>query len=361
MKDSKRKFLKEAAVAGAGVAFFGMPAVGSAQAGRDGAMLTAQATAVMKLFGLRYPIFQAPWGGPELASAISNAGAMGAIALWGSTPDAAHEAVTRLRSLTTRAFIVNYVLTFEPRSLPAALDAGAPVVGFSWGLPSKAVVASIRNGGAKFGVQVATVAGARAALDLGAEYLVCQGHEAGGHIQSSTPLYELLPPVVEEATQIPVLAAGGIGDGLKIRAALVAGASGVVLGTRFVATRESLAHVEYKNAIVHAQANDTALSVCFQDGWPAAIHRTLRNGTQVRWETAGCPAVGARPGEGDIVATRPNGTRVLRYQITPPQRGDEGTVTDLAMYAGQSVDDVKDVPGAAELVARLWAECLATP
>jgi hypothetical protein len=78
----------------------------------------------------------------------------------------------------------------------------------------------------------------------------------------------------------------------------------------------------------------------------------------MRWETAGCPPAGKRPGEGDVVATRPNGTKVIRYQHASPQRGYEGAVTDLAMYAGHSVEDVKDLPAASDLIERLWAECL---
>ena len=256
---------------------------------------------------------------------------MGAIALWNNTPDAARQSVEKLRSQTQRPFVVNYVLAFEPESLPAALEAGASVVQFSWGLPTRDVVTRLLKAGAKFGVQVGTAEGARAALDAGANYLVCQGSEAGGHVQSSTPVYELLPKVLDEAKQTPVLVAGGIGNGRRLRAALVAGAAGGVLGTRFVATKESVAHADYKDAIVRARANDAMLSVCFQDGWPGATHRTLRNRTFMQWEAAGCPPAGKRPGEGDVVATRPNGTRVIRYQYASPQQGFEGAVTDLAM------------------------------
>ena len=140
---------------------------------------------------------------------------MGAIALWKTTLDAARESVERLRSQTQRPFVVNYVLAFEPESLPAALDAGAPVVQFSWRNPRPDVVSQLRKAGAKFGVQVGTADGARSALDAGADYLVCQGSEAGGHVQSSTPVYELLPKVLDEAKQTPVLVAGGIGNGRK--------------------------------------------------------------------------------------------------------------------------------------------------
>jgi nitronate monooxygenase len=312
----------------------------------------------MALFGLRYPIVQAPAGGAELAAAISNAGGLGHIALWGGTQENAADTVKSLRNQTKQPFVVNYVLTFEPRSLPAALEAGAPVVQFSWGIPRGESVSAIHKAGAKFGVQVGTAAGARAAVDAGAVYLVAQGNEAGGHVQSSTPLAELLPIVLKEAGRVPVLVAGGITTGQRLRSALLAGASGAVMGTRFMATQESSAHADYKNALVRAHASDTAMSVCYQDGWPGATHRTLRNGTLDRWEAAGCPPPGHRPGEGDVVARRANGTHVLRYSIATPSRGLEGAVTDLAMYAGEGVGEVKDVPPVRDLLMRIWAECL---
>jgi nitronate monooxygenase len=167
---------------------------------------------------------------------------MGAIIAWRYPVQVVRETVTRVRSLTKGTFIANYVLAFPPESLSVALEAGVPVVQFSWGLPSKDIVAAVRQAGARFGVQVANSQGARGALDLGADYLVAQGIEAGGHVQSSTPLFELLPNVLAEAGDTPVLVAGGIGNGAGIRAALMAGASGAVLGTRFVATQENEAH-----------------------------------------------------------------------------------------------------------------------
>jgi nitronate monooxygenase len=324
------------------------------------AMPTAAASAFMARFGLRYPIMQAPYGGPALAAAISNAGALGTVSLWVGSEDAARERVQTMRQSTTQLFAVNYVLSFEPRSLPAALDAGAPAVHFSWGVPPPAMAVMVRQRGAIFGVQIATVEGASAALEAGASYLVCQGIEAGGHVQSSTPLYELLPRVVDRAKDTPVLAAGGITRGRDICKALRAGASGVLIGTRFVATQESMAHPEYKAALVSAEPTDTALSVCFQDGWPGALHRTLRNGTLERWEAAGCPPVGQRPGEGDVVARLADGSPVARYHFASPQRGVEGDVSVLALYAGAGVGEITDLPPAAELIKRLWEECVSS-
>jgi nitronate monooxygenase len=330
-------------------------------------MPTQRAQALMALFDLKYPIFQAPHGTnmttPELATAVSNAGAMGALALTGVTSDGARTAIAKVRSATKSAFFINYVLTLsagkEPESLRAALDAGAPIVQFSWGLPAKAVVSAIRQAGAKLGIQVTSAESARAALDVGADYLVCQGTEAGGHVQASRGLYEALPIVLREAKEKPVVASGGIGDGQAIRKALSAHASAAMLGTRFVATIESTAHPDYKKALLAAHARDTALTVCFQgvqDSW-RALHRALRNRTFMMWESAGCPSPGMRPGEGELVATHGNGRKLLRYSGYPPDQGFHGAVGEMALMAGLSVEYVKDLPAAGELVRRLWREC----
>lgn len=329
-------------------------------------MPTERAKSLMTLFGLKYPIFEAPHGNttsPELAIAISNAGAMGALGLTGGTADEARAAVSKVRSSTKSAFFINYILTLsagkEPASLRPALDAGAPIVQFSWGFPSKAIIAAIRQAGAKLGIQVTSAESARAALDAGADYLVCQGTEAGGHVQASRVLYEALPIVLREANGKPVVASGGVGNGAGIRKALLAGASAAMLGTRFVATVESKAHQDYKEALLAAHAHDTALTICFQDGWPA-LHRVLRNRTFIMWESAGCPKPGLRPGEGELVTTRVSGEKVLRYSAYPPDRDFHGNAREMALMAGLGVEYVKDLPSAGELVQRLWRECETT-
>ena len=175
---------------------------------------------------LKYPILEAPHGpgttSPELAIAICNAGAMGAIALTGFNPMRAHDEVSRVRAGTKGNFFINYFLAFgnEPESLKSALDAGAPIVQFSWGLPGKGALSAVRAAGVKMGIQVTSAESTRAALDAGADYLVCQGTEAGGHVQASRGLYEGLPIVLEKAKGKPVIASGGIGNGQGIRQAL---------------------------------------------------------------------------------------------------------------------------------------------
>jgi nitronate monooxygenase len=369
MKATRRDFIKTSAVAGM-VGVNGLSASKTLHSEPKITIPTERSKALVALFGLKYPIFEAPHGAAtsaKLAIAVSNAGAMGALANLGDA-EYARRAVSQVRVGTKGSFFVNFILAlvpssdnkatsgYEMKSLKAALDAGAPVVQFSWGMPTREAVSAIRSASAKLGIQVTSRESARAALDLGADYLVCQGTEAGGHVQATRGLYEALPIVLEEAKDKPVVASGGIGNGRAIRKALVAGASAVMLGTRFVATAESNAHPAYKQAMIAAQLQDTALTVCFQDGW-SATHRALRNGTFVLWEAAGCPPPGKRPGEGDVVATRSDGSKVLRYQFWSPLRSFDGTVTDCALYAGQSVEFVKDLPSAGELVERLWREC----
>src|SRR5262249_2993046 len=144
----------------------------------------------------------------------------------------------QVRALTGRVFQVNFVLAFPPQSLAAALEAGAPVVTFSWGDPAPHL-GVVRAAGARVGVQVTTPEGAKRVLDSGVGCLICRGVEAGGHVQATRSLWDVLPRVVEAAGVLPVVAAGGIGDGAGIARALALGAAGAMLGTRFVATQES--------------------------------------------------------------------------------------------------------------------------
>jgi nitronate monooxygenase len=360
MKSTRRDFIETSAVAGVLLASAGAQTLNAQQTRNAVAMPTLRAKALMALFNLKYPIFEAPHGNatsPELAIAVSNAGAMGALSLTFRTPDVARMSVSQTRAGTKGPFLVNYILMQEPTTLQIALDAGAPIVQFSWGMPTREMVSAIHAAGARFGVQVTSAESARAALDLGADYLACQGTEAGGHVQANRGLYEALPHVLKEAREIPVLACGGIGNGEGIYKALVAGASGAMLGTRFVATIESNAHPAYQRALMAAHADDTVLTTCFEGGWPNAPHRALPNRTFVAWDAAGCPPAGKRPGEGDVLARGPDGSPVLRYQGRSCGRELRGAIEECALFAGLGVDFVKEIPSAAELVERLWREC----
>jgi nitronate monooxygenase len=198
-------------------------------------------------------------------------------------------------------------------------------------------------------VQVASADGAREAASAGADALIVQGVEAGGHVESVVGLVPLLVEV-GNAVSVPLLAAGGIADPVTARAALAAGAQAIAMGTRFVASTECEAHPIYKAALVRAERRETVLTELFDIGWPS-LHRVLRNSTFERWDAAGRPPSGSRPGEGDQVARSP-GHPVPRYAVNLPRIDVEGDIEALAMYAGQGVGAIAAEEAAGEIVER---------
>ena len=129
----------------------------------------------------------------------------------------------------------------------------------------------------------------------------------------------LLPAVVDAADGVPTIAAGGIADGRGLAAALALGACGVGMGTRFVASVESGNHPGYKQRITNADFADVVETTLFDGGWSESPHRVIRNSTFARWEEAGCPALGARPGEGEQIGTFPDGTQCCAIAL--PRHG----------------------------------------
>lgn len=319
---------------------------------------SAAAQAFVKKMGLRYPIVQAVIGGatPELAAAVARAGGLGGMGLTWSPEAEVRDYVSRARAATKGPFAVGYVLAFGAGSLSVALDAGAPVIQFSFGTPSAEQVLRIRQAGAKFGMQVSTLLGAKQAFDVGADYISCQGQEAGGHNQAQSSWRDHIAAILQAAGNTPVLVAGGLSGGKDLRKVLAMGAAGGVFGTRFVASKEYPAHPIYKSRLIEAKQSDSVLTVCFDGGWPGAMHRVLRNPTLDNWEAAGAKFDAARPGVGDIVG-RIGPMTFERYSIFPPFTVTTGQPEDMAMYAGLGVGEIRDIPSAEELVHRIWAEC----
>lgn len=311
----------------------------------------------MEMFGLKYPIVQAAPGGEELAIAVANSGAMGSIQLGWSTPKEAFEVVTRLKTATKGNFYANFVLHNEPVALDKALEAGCPTVQFSWGIPSKEVVSKIRNSGAKLGIQVSSKQNALKALEHLPDFLICQGLEAGGHLQATSDLYTALKEVLKVANDTPVLASGGIANGDDIRNAIDLGACGTILGTRLMATKESDQNDVYKQIVVEGGKNSTVYTNCFNREWQA-MHRVLRNKTFLDWEAAGCPLTGSKPGEDDILGVKTDGTKVWRYSAGGFGKADgpNGKIDEMIMYAGTGVKNINDIPLANDLIKRLWNE-----
>jgi nitronate monooxygenase len=243
---------------------------------------------------------------------------------------------------------VNLVLDFDQdERLEVAAEERVPWVSFSFGMRPQ-MIARVHARETRAMVQVTSAQEARAAADAGADALIVQGVEAGGHVQSVVGLLPLVAEV-SRAVSLPLLAAGGIADLASARAALAAGATAVVMGTRFVASDECDAHPQYKRRLLEAAGHDTVLTRLFDVGWDAP-HRVLRNSTYRRWEAAGRPEAGQRPNEGEEVAPG-----ILRYALNMPVSASEGEIEAMAMYAGQGVGTIDTVEPAAAIIERFAA------
>ena len=316
-------------------------------------------TSFCRLLHLDLPIIQAPIGNattPALAAAVSNAGGLGMLSVTWRSPDAIRRLIRETQQLTSRPFGVNLVLQWpQEERLRVCLEEGVAVVSFCWGDPSP-YIPSVHAAGTLVMHTVASAAEAKRVRDMGVDVYVAQGWEAGGHVWGQVATLPLVPRVVDAVAPLPVLAAGGISDGRGIAAALVLGAAGVWLGTRFLASAEAQIHPLYQEKVLQACETDTYYSCLFDEGWPEAPHRVLRNSTVIEWETSGFPQSGYRPAEGETAATGPGGRPIVRYSYALPQPGMEGNVEALALYAGQSVGLVSDVQSAGTLVKALADE-----
>jgi NAD(P)H-dependent flavin oxidoreductase YrpB (nitropropane dioxygenase family) len=316
-------------------------------------------TGLTELLGIEAPIVLAPMGGavtPELAAAVSNAGGLGVIPLSYSTPDEIKSTAGEIAALTDRPFGINLILEWDQRErLAAALDAGVPAVSLFWGDVSE-LVPQAHGGGAVVFVSVGSVDEAVRAADAGADVVVAQGWEAGGHVRGTVTTLALVPRVVDAVDPIPVVAAGGIADGRGLAAVLALGAAGAWIGTRFLAARECSIHDEYRQRLLEAAEGDTYYTGLFDGGWPDAPHRVLRNSTVDVWEEAGRPVSGERPGEGEDVAARADGSPIKRYASATPQASMTGEIEALPNWAGQGVGLVTRIQPAAEIVQELVAD-----
>ncbi|HLW77085.1 MAG TPA: nitronate monooxygenase [Bryobacteraceae bacterium] len=316
------------------------------------------ATPFTRLAGVTVPIMQAPIGScccPELAAAVSNAGGLGMLALSWNTPQGCERQIRSTQLLTAAPFGVNLVVEWDQMDrLRLCLDAGVKVVSLFWGAPD-AYLPSIHSAGGVAIVQIGSVDEAKQAADAGADAVLCQGFEAGGHVRGRVGSLALIPSVVDAVSPLPVLAAGGFADGRGLAAALALGASAISMGTRFVASQESRAHPAYKQRLLEARAEDTVHTSLFDGGWEGAPHRVIRNSTVEEWERAGRPKRGHRPTEGAFIG-RIKGKEIALYDDTPPLRDLEGEWERCPLYAGESVALVHELRPAAEIVREVAAE-----
>src|SRR5213079_3088786 len=220
---------------------------------------------ITKLFGVDYPLVQAGmvWAsGWRLASAVSNAGGLGLIGSGSMYPDVLKEHIQRCKSATSRSFGVNVPLLYPDidKHIQVCIEEKVKIVFTSAGNP-KTWTSVLKERGIVVVHVVSSSKFARKAEVAGCDAVVAEGFEAGGHNGREETTTMVLIPAVVNAVKIPVIAAGGIATGRQMMAAIVLGAEGVQMGSRFVASEEASSHSKFKNIVINAQEGDTILTM----------------------------------------------------------------------------------------------------
>jgi len=304
-------------------------------------------TRLTELLGVEHPIMLAGMGGvsyAELAAAVSNAGGYGVLGMAGRTPDFIRDEMRKLRKLTDKPFGVD-LLAASPESLTASVDviieegASAFVAGLGVPMP---ILERLKSAGLKVMVVCGAVKHAVKAEQAGCDAVICQGGEGGGH----TGLVGTMPLVAQavETVKVPVVAAGGLYDGRGLAASLCLGATGVWMGTRFIASAEAHAAAMYRDTILDASDEDTVRTRCYS-GKPM---RVKKNPYVEDWERR--PADIQPFPQQAILSSREGVMGGIGGQL-------EGLDADKSCFAmGQSAGGIHDVLPAGEIVARIMAE-----
>ncbi|MEO7370981.1 MAG: nitronate monooxygenase [Ilumatobacteraceae bacterium] len=299
-----------------------------------------------ELVGSKLPLQQAGMSGtatPALAAAVANAGALGMIGIGRQQLAVIERFLDELSALTTAPVGATCIAHFVQPGIVELVASRLPIIEFFYDWPDPARVPA----NVICGWQVGSVDEAKAAVDAGCHYVIAQGMEAGGHVRGHVPLTELVPQV-RAAVDVPVVAAGGIGNADAVRAALALGADAVRVGTRFVATTESFAHPDYIAALIAARSDDSVLTEAFGVGWPDAPHRVLQSSID---------AAAAAPVDvvGETRLRDGNSMPMHRFGASSPNRDTTGDINAMALYAGRSVGSVDRIMTAAEVVEELSA------
>jgi NAD(P)H-dependent flavin oxidoreductase YrpB (nitropropane dioxygenase family) len=310
--------------------------------------------------GVSLPVVQAGLGGGladhRLAAAVSDAGGLGTIGMFG--PEVLASEIESARALTDKPVGVNLLLPFTRRA-HLAVACRADVVTTFWGTPR-------RPGPAAWIHQCGSVEEALAAYAAGADAVIVQGVEAGGHVRGSTGSLELLERTLAALPRdFPVLVAGGIADATDVREALAAGATAAVAGTRFLMSEESRASAAYKARLVDGR--DTVLTELFGLGWPGA-HRVLPNRATDRWlgddprgpraarvlNRLTAPLLARAPDRSQLVLMRRQAVNLPLYSPLPSTAGTSPDLLEVTpLYAGETVARIHDIRPAGDLVRDL--------
>jgi enoyl-[acyl-carrier protein] reductase II len=298
---------------------------------------------VTKLFGIDYPIVQAGmiWAsGWRLASAVSNAGALGLIGSGSMYPDVLREHIQKCKAATKQIFGVNVPLLYPDidKHIQIIIDEKVPVVFTSAGNPNT-WTKILKEKGIKVVHVVSSSKFARKAEEAGCDAVVAEGFEAGGHNGREETTTMVLIPAVTQAVTIPVIAAGGIATGRQMFAAMAMGAEAVQLGTRFVASTEASSHDNFKKAVITSSEGDTMLSLK-----KVVPVRLLKN--KFFQSVAEAEQRGATAEELKEILGRARAKKGMF----------EGNLDEGELEIGQVSAIVKEIKPAAAIVMELWKE-----
>ena len=302
------------------------------------------------LFDVEVPVLQAaiwPATSPELVAAVCEAGALGSIGAVFTPAERLQAQIDEVRRLTARPFVVNHVVpVLDEEAFAATLEARPAGVSFALGSPRE-LVDRAHAAGCRVIHQVHTVSQAREAAALGADVIIAQGAEAGGQgMLAGIGAMALVPQVVDAVDPLPVLAAGGVADGRGFAAALVLGAQGVNVGTRFVASDEASADDAWKSSIARAQAEDVVRFEAWQAIFPPpggdafdVVPRVIRTDFVQRWRSSA---------DAEREAERLRDEVMGAVQRRRPQ--------DILPFTGQTAGLIHDIRPAGEIVTAIIAE-----
>ncbi len=293
---------------------------------------------ICELLGIEYPLIQGgmAWvATAELAAGVSNGGGLGLIAAGNAPADYVKEQIKKARELTDKPFGVNVMLLspFAEDVIKMLLEEKVDVITTGAGNPAKYIPA-FKEIGTKVIPVIPSVAIALKVQKSGADAVVAEGCEAGGHIGELTTM--TLIPMISDAIEIPVIAAGGIADSRGVKAAFALGAQGVQVGTRFICSDECTVHQNYKDMVVAAKDRDAVVTGRFT-GHPV---RTLKNKATRMMDKI--------EKEGDVAAFEKLGAGALRAAVV------DGDTQMGSVMAGQSAGLVKDIKPCAEIIQELF-------
>lgn len=318
-------------------------------------------TRITRQFRLKAPIINAGMAfvaGPQLAAAVANAGGLGMLGGAMVPAEGLRLMIQATRSLTEKSFGVDFIGDFiDDTHIDVLVQEQVPLAVFFWSGPSKAQVQRLKAAGVKFWMQVGSVEEAQASIEAGAEALVVQGSEAGGHNRSTSTLSVLFPAVRDALPRTTLIAAGGIADGVSMALALLRGADAVWCGTRFLASSEADAHDGYKSRVIEAKAGDTAMTTVFGPEWPGQPVRALINDavrtSQGRTEAALLEA------DGRIIGTTVLGGQTVPvpcYSAILPTRAFDADLEWACLTAGECAATIKRIEPAGKIVAAMVKE-----